>query len=167
MTRRTRPRAVKVPAGAHSVHIPRQRRGHSSAQPFVVVIPERPSLLREAAGFLGLWLWDNRRSLAPLALATVAAGVAAVLHLWAWWSGLVLAPVAAAPLVWLLIAQHRHPVPPSVLRWRLGLAVAAAAAVAWLALAAGFGPLAAPLPTVWLVLTAAGQVGWLIVRRKG
>lgn len=167
MTRRTRPRNVKVPAGAHSAHIPRQRRGRSSAQPFVVVIPQRPSLLGQIGRFLGLWLWDNRRSLAPLALAVVAVGVAAVLHLWAWWSGLVLAPVAAAPLVWLLIAQHRRPVPQSVLRWRLGLAVTAAAAVAWLALAAGFGPLVAPLPTIWLVLTVAAQVGWLIVRRRG
>ncbi|MGY4968475.1 hypothetical protein ACWGCC_04490 [Streptomyces nigrescens] len=166
MNRRTRPRAVKVPAGAASVRIPRQRRGRSSAQPFVVVIPERPSLLSQIGRFLGLWLWDHRRSLAPLALAVTAAGVAALLHVWAWWSGLVLAPVAAAPLVWLLIEQHRRPVPPSVLRWRLGLAVAAAAALAWLALAAGFGPLATPLPTIWLVLTVAAQVGWLILRRK-
>lgn len=164
MSSRTRTRrAVKVPAGATTVRIPRQR-GRRSGQPFIVVVPDRPSLSREALGWLGRLLWRHRRSLAPLALAVLALPLTAVLHVLAWWSGLLLAPLAAGPLIWLALMQRRRPATGSVLGWRVGLALLVTAATAWLALAAAFGPLAGPLELIWLLTLITGQSTWLIVR---
>ncbi|WP_342791166.1 hypothetical protein [Streptomyces montanus] len=159
-------RTQKEPAGATTVRIPRQR-GRRGADPFVVVVPERPSLLREMAAGLALIAWDHRRSLAPVALAVTALPLTAVLHWWAWWSGLILAPLALAPLGWLAFAILRRPAGRSVLFWRLGLGVGATSALTWLALAAAFGPAAGPLLTLWLIFTVAAQVAWLVIRRKG
>ncbi|GAT84506.1 membrane protein [Streptomyces sp. F-3] len=136
-------------------------------QPFVVVVPERPSLAWELFGYLVRLLWEHRGRLAPFALAVTALAVTAVLHWWAWWSGLILAPAAVAPLVWLLIVQRRRPVGRSVIWWRIGLTVLGTVGLVWLALAAAFGPLAGPLPVLWLLVTLAAQVGWLVVRRRG
>ncbi|MCX4665576.1 hypothetical protein OG453_02615 [Streptomyces sp. NBC_01381] len=159
---RSRTRTAKAPAGATTVRIPRQR----SSQPFIVVVPDRPSLSREALGFLGRLLWKNRRSLAPLALAVLALPGTAVLHALAWWSGLLLAPLAAGPLAWLLITQRRRPAADrGVLGWRIGLTLLATTATAWVALAAAFGPLAGPLELLWLLTLLAAQTAWLIVRR--
>jgi hypothetical protein len=166
VSNRTRTRAVKTAAGVHTVQIPRQR-GRRGAQPFVVVVPERPSLTREAFGFLGRLLWKHRRGIAPLTLALSALPVTALLHWWAWWSGLLLAPLAAAPLGWLAFALLRCPAGRSVLLWRIGLAAGATSALTWLSLAAGFGPTAGPLPVLWLLITLAVQTAWLVIRRKG
>ncbi|EFL33811.1 integral membrane protein [Streptomyces viridochromogenes DSM 40736] len=166
MSSRTRTRASKRAAGVHTVQIPRQR-GRRGAQPFVVVVPERPSLTREAFGFLARLLWKHRRAMAPLTLATVALPVTALLHWWAWWSGLLLAPLAVAPLTWLAFALLRRRAGRSVLLWRIGLATGGTSALAWLALAAGFGPTAGPLPVLWLLVTLAVQTAWLAIRRKG
>jgi hypothetical protein len=155
---------VKTAAGVHTVHIPRQR-GRRGAQPFVVVVPERPSLTREALGFLGRALWRSRRTLAPTALALIAVPLAAILHALAWWSGLLLAPLAIAPVLWFGFLQVRRPGRGSVIAWRAGLTLLATAALAWLALAAGFGPLAGPLELLWLLTWIAAQSAWLIVRR--
>ncbi|GAB2974162.1 hypothetical protein GCM10023080_043180 [Streptomyces pseudoechinosporeus] len=167
MTSRTRTRrAMKVPAGAATVRIPRQRGRRRSAQPFVVVVPERPSLTREALGFLGRLLWDHRRSLAPLIVAVLALVGTAVLHAYAWWSGLVLAPVAAGPLVWLALMQRRRPAADrAVWGWRIALALLGTTALGWAALAAGFGPLAGPLELIWLLTLIGAQISWFIVRR--
>ncbi len=163
MSSRTRTRrAVKVPAGATTVRIPRQR-GRRSGQPFIVVVPDRPSLSHEALGWLGRLLWRHRRGLAPLALAVLALPLTAVLHVLAWWSGLILAPLAAGPLIWLALMQRRRPATGSVLGWRVGLALLVTAATAWLALAAAFGPLAGPLELIWLLTLITGQSTWLIV----
>ncbi|MGW3416635.1 hypothetical protein [Streptomyces phaeochromogenes] len=165
MTSRTRPRrAVKVPAGATTVRIPRQR-GRRSAQPFVVVMPERPSLTREALSVVGGLLWHFRRALAPTGFAVLALAVTALLHTIAWWSGLILAPTAAAPLVWLLVMQRRRPTTGTTLAYRIALATLAASSLAWLALAAGFGPLAGALELWWLLTLLTAQTMWLIVRR--
>ncbi|WP_221348794.1 hypothetical protein [Streptomyces beigongshangae] len=165
MTSRTRPRrTVKVPAGATTVRIPRQR-GRRSAQPFVVVMPERPSLTRETLAAVGALLWHFRGALAPTGFAVLALVVSAVLHMIAWWSGLVLAPVAAGPLVWLLVMQRRRPAAGTALAWRIALAALAASSLAWLALAAGFGPLAGALEVWWLLMLLTAQTAWLIVRR--
>lgn len=107
MSSRTRSRGLKTAAGVHTVHIPRQRGRRS--QPFVVVVPEHPSLTREAFGFLGRTLWRFRTALAPTGLALLAWPLTAILHAIAWWSGLLLAPVAAAPLLWLSFMQRRRP----------------------------------------------------------
>ncbi|MFE9415497.1 hypothetical protein ACFYMX_07550 [Streptomyces griseofuscus] len=164
MSSRTRSRGIKTAAGIHTVHIPRSRGRRS--QPFVVVVPEHPSLTREALGFLGRLLWRFRAALAPTFLALLAWPLTALLHALAWWSGLLLAPVAAAPLLWLGIMQRRHPARTSVLAWRSGLTVLTTAALAWVALAAGFGPLAGPMPLIWLLAWLTAQTAWLIVRSR-
>jgi hypothetical protein len=130
----------------------------------VVVIPERPSLTREALGFLGRALWAGRHALAPTGLAVLALAVTAALHALAWWSALLLAPLAIAPPVWLGIVQRARPARASVLAWRIGLALVATLAGVWAALAAGFGPLAGPLPLVWLLGLILAQTAWLFVR---
>lgn len=160
MSSRTRTRGA---AGVHTVRIPRQRGRRSD--PFVVVVPERPSLTREALTALGGLLWRSRRALAPTGFALLAFVGAALLHAIAWWSGLLLAPLAAAPIGWLLVMHRRRPGTGSVLAWRAGLATLATVALAWLALAAGFGPLAGSLELVWLLALIAAQTAWLIVRR--
>jgi hypothetical protein len=153
---------VKTAAGVHTVRVPRQRGRRS--EPFVIVVPERPTLAREFAGFVGRMLWRFRHALAPTGAAVLAFAVAALLHLTAWWSGLVLAPAALAPALWVLVMQRRRPVSGSVLGWRTGLAVLATLAAAWVALAAGFGPLAGPLPLLWLLTWIAAQTTWFFVR---
>lgn len=168
MSSRTRSRrsSVKVPVGATTVRIPRQR-GRRSAQPFIVVVPDRPTLCREALGWVGRLLWTHRRALAPLALSVTALPLTAVLHALAWWSGLILAPLAAGPLGWLALMQRRRPAGDrGVLGWRIGLALLATAATAWLALAAAFGPLAGPLELLWLLTLIAAQSTWFIIRRS-
>lgn len=63
--------------------------------------------------------------------------------------------------------QRRHPASDrAVLGWRIGLALLGTTAVAWASLAAAFGPLAGPLPLLWLLITAAAQTTWLIVRHN-
>ncbi|CAM5380365.1 hypothetical protein [Streptomyces purpurascens] len=162
MSSRTRARSVKTAAGVHTVRIPRQRGRRSD--PFVIVVPERPSLTREALGFVGRGLWHFRRALAPTGLSVLAFLVAGLLHAIAWWSSLVIAPVAAVPVVWLLVMQRRRPARSAALGWRIGLVVLATAAAVWLALAAGFGPLNGTLALLWLLILIAAQTAWLIVR---
>lgn len=161
MSSRTRGRGA---AGVHTVRIPRQR-GRRGSDPFVVVVPERPSLTREALTALGGLLWRSRRALAPTGFAVLAFVTAALLHAIAWWSGLLLAPIATGPLVWLLVTQRRRSGTGSVLAWRIGVTALGSTALAWLALAAGFGPLAGPLELIWLLTLITAQTAWLIVRR--
>ncbi|MDT0388266.1 hypothetical protein [Streptomyces dubilierae] len=163
MSSRTRTRTVKTAAGIHTVLIPRQR-GRRGSDPFVIVVPERPSLTREALGFVGRSLWTFRRALAPTGLSVLAFLMAGLLHLIAWWSALVIAPVAAAPLGWVLVMQRRRPARAAALAWRIGLAALATLAAVWLALAAGFGPLAGPLALLWLLIWLTAQTAWLVVR---
>ncbi|MEV0254422.1 hypothetical protein AB0H82_09140 [Streptomyces sp. NPDC050732] len=166
MSSRTRTRrAVKVPAGATTIRIPRQRGRRRSGQPFIVVLPEQRSLTRELLGSLAGVVWAHRRPLAPTAIALVALPATALLHVLVWWSGLALAPLAVGPLVWLLITQRRRPATGSVLGWRIGLVLLASLAAGWAALAAAFGPLAGPLELVWLFTLIAAQTVWFIVRR--
>ncbi|MCL8014641.1 hypothetical protein [Streptomyces sp. AS02] len=160
MSSRTRSRGA---AGIHTVRIPHQRGRRS--QPFLIVVPDRPSLTREACGFLGRALWRFRRALAPTGFALLALVITSLLHVLGWWSGLVLAPMAVAPPVWLGIMQHRRPGHGSTLAWRIALAALATLAGAWAALAAGFGPLAGPLGLIWLLGLIVAQSAWLIVRR--
>ncbi|MDX3519872.1 hypothetical protein [Streptomyces scabiei] len=160
MSSRTRTRRA---AGVHTVSVPRQR-GRRAAQPFVIVVPERPSLTREALGFVGRMLWRFRVGLAPTGLSVLAFVSAGLLHLTAWWSSLVVAPLAAAPVAWVLVMQRRRPARGSTFGWRIGLTVLATAAAVWLALAAGFGPLAGPLPLLWLLIWITVQTAWFFVR---
>ncbi|MFJ6391503.1 hypothetical protein ACIQJT_28275 [Streptomyces sp. NPDC091972] len=159
MSSRTRTRA----AGVHTVRIPRQRGRRS--QPFLIVVPDRPSLTREVLGFLGRLLWTFRAALAPTALALLALVVTALLHVLGWWSGLVLAPLALAPAVWFAVLQHQRPGHGSTLAWRIALSALATLIGAWAALAAAFGPWTGPLGLIWLIALIVAQSAWLIVRR--
>ena len=161
MSSRTRTRVQKVPAGAQTIRIPKGRR----SEPVIVVVPERPSLTRQALMGLALIVWDHRRALAPTSLALLAVGVTTLLHLVAWWSGLVLAPAALAPLVWLAIVQRQRPAKGSSLAWRIALSVASTLAAGWMAAGAIFGPLTGPLELLWLLALIGTQTTWLIVRR--
>ncbi|MFE1309930.1 hypothetical protein [Streptomyces sp. NPDC058755] len=165
MSSRTRARGVKTTAGIHTVRIPRQR-GRRSHEPFIVVVPEQPSLTREAFGFLGRMLWRFRQALAPTGHAVLALAVASILHTIAWWSALLLAPVAVAPVLWLGFLQRRRPGRGGALRWRITAAVAATLAFGWMAFAAGFGPFAGPLEQIWLMGLIVAQAAWLFVRRS-
>ncbi|MER5882588.1 hypothetical protein ABT160_02045 [Streptomyces sp. NPDC001941] len=129
------------------------------------MIPERPSLLSEAALFVGRVLWGARRALVPTVLAVLALVLAAVLHTSAPWAGVPLGLLAAGPAAWLLLMQRARPGRATVLAWRIALATLATVAGAWLALAVVFGPLAGPLEVVWLLLWIVAQTAWLIVRR--
>ncbi|SEC64719.1 hypothetical protein [Streptomyces sp. PAN_FS17] len=161
MSSRTRTRGG---AAVHTVRIPRQR-GRRGSDPFVVVMPERPSLAHQALTGLALMLWDHRRALAPIGFAVLALVAGFLLHTIAWWSGLLLAPLAAGPLVWLWLMQCRRRGTGSVLAWRIGVTTLATSALVWLALAAGFGPLAGPLELIWLLTLITAQTAWLIIRR--
>lgn len=163
MSSRTRAHAVKTAAGIHTVHIP-GRRGRRS-QPLLIVVPEQPSLTREVAGWVGRLLWRSRRALAPTVLALLALAAAGVLHALAPWTGLVLAALTAAPAGWVPFMQRRRPATGTVLAWRIGLALLATLTGGWFAAAAGFGPLAGPLELLWLLVLAAAQSVWLVVRR--
>ncbi|MEU6534928.1 hypothetical protein [Streptomyces sp. NPDC047000] len=163
MSSRTRAHAVKTAAGIHTVHIP-GRRGHR-AQPFLIVVPEQPSLSREIAGWVGRLLWRSRRTLAPTVLALLALATAGILHALAPWTGAILAALAATPTVGVLVMQRRRPGTGTALAWRIGLALLATLTGAWFAAAAGFGPLAGPLEILWLLVLVAAQSIWLVVRR--
>ncbi|BCK69794.1 hypothetical protein Srufu_037470 [Streptomyces libani subsp. rufus] len=163
MSSRSRTRSAKA-AGVTTVRLPRQR-GRRAADPFVIVVPERPSLTRQAMTGLALILWNHRRALAPTGAALLAFLLTALLHALAWWSGLVLAPLAVAPVLWLGFVHFRRPAQGSSALWRIALALLATVAFAWVALAAWFGPLAGPLELVWLLTWIVAQAAWLIVRR--
>ncbi|MFJ3771115.1 hypothetical protein ACIPX0_05405 [Streptomyces sp. NPDC090075] len=163
MSSRTRARGRRA-ASVTSINIPRQRGRRS--QPFIVVVPEHPSLTREALGFAGRLLWKSRSALAPTALALLALAVTAILHALSWWYGLVFLPVALAPGAWLGIMHVRRPRTGSTLYWRITAAAAVTLAVVWLLLAAVFGPFAGPLEGIWLAGWILAQAAWLIVRRS-
>ncbi|WP_421109726.1 hypothetical protein [Streptomyces sp. NEAU-S77] len=165
MSSRTRARTVKTAAGVTTVRIPRQR-GRRSHDPFVVVVPERPTLTRLALDATALWLWKHRRALAPLALGVLALPITALLHVMAPWSALLLAPAAVGPGLWLAIVHRRRPAADkTVWGWRTATALLGVSGLAWAASAVGSGPLAGPLELWWLLNLIAAQTAWLIVRR--
>ncbi|MGW2228168.1 hypothetical protein [Streptomyces formicae] len=164
MSSRTRTRTSKTSTGVHAIRIPRGR--GRRGQPFIVVIPERPTLTRQALGMVGGALWKARTSLAPTALAVLAFVLAAVLHVLAWWSCFLPAAAAVAAVAWLVIAQRRDPATGSDLAWRIGLTVTLGpVAAVWMTAAVAFGPLAGPLELLWLLALIGTQSVWLVVRR--
>ncbi|MFB8077844.1 hypothetical protein [Streptomyces sp. NPDC056013] len=166
MSSRSRSRAVKVPPGATTVRIPRQR-GSQPGAPVVVLIPEqRPSLTSRAAWAAGRWAWRHRAAWAPSAAAVGAFAVTAAVHVIAPWMVWVLAAATLAPVAGLWWCRRHRPevfAQPARLATLAGLATAA---FAWAAATVHFGPLTALLAWVWLLLTVAVQVFWLVVRRS-
>ncbi|GHG82781.1 hypothetical protein [Streptomyces griseocarneus] len=161
----SRTRSHKVRAGSSTVRIPRQSRWRRSSTPFVVVVPERPPLSLELLAWFARLLWRHRIRLAPLALATAAWPLTALLHALAWWSGLLFAVAAVLPLGWMVHVNAHRPAGQSASRWRLMSAAVITAAMGWLALAASFGPTTDPLPLTWLLITITTQTGWSVLRR--
>ncbi|MFJ2906273.1 hypothetical protein [Streptomyces sp. NPDC087212] len=161
---RSRARAGALKAAGRDVPVivlPRQRGRRRTGEPVVVVVAEPPSLTRQAVGLL----WRFRRPLVPAGVAGLALAGTGVLHVAAPWAVLPLTIAAAAPTVWLAVVQRLHPVSGRALALRAGRGAAVTAALAWSALAVGFGPLAGPLGLVWLLLLLAAQTTWLIVDR--
>ncbi|MFH8787563.1 hypothetical protein [Streptomyces roseoverticillatus] len=163
MSRRTR--ASTPSARVTTVHIPQQR-GRRQDAPFVVVVPERPSLLARAAAAVGWWLWRTRRSWVPTGAAVLLLPFTGVVHLMAPHAGSVLAVVAALPVLWLAAASRKRPAPgKSVLRWRVTITAVITALTGWTALAVFYGPFAGPLPWLWLLVAGAAQGAWSLLRR--
>ncbi|MFD7571374.1 hypothetical protein ACFV6U_12760 [Streptomyces sp. NPDC059810] len=167
MSHRSRSRAVKVPPGATTVRIPRQR-GSRPAAPVVVLIPEqRPSLTSRAAWAAGRWAWRHRAAWAPSAAAIGIYAVTTAVHLIAPWMVWVLAVATFAPAAGLWWVRRSRPETFGEHFARLiSLAVLATAALGWAAATVHFGPLTGPLVWVWLLLATAAQVFWLVVRRS-
>lgn len=163
MSSRTRTRTPKASAGVHTVRIP-GRRGRRS-QPLLIVVPERPSLIRQAFAGLAGAAWVHRRALAPTVLAVLAFVLAAVLHVLAWWSCFLPAAAVVAPLAWLVILQRGNPVTGSDLAWRIGATSVAALAALWMTAAVTFGPVAGPLELLWLLALIGVQTAWIVVRK--
>jgi S-DNA-T family DNA segregation ATPase FtsK/SpoIIIE len=108
--------------------------------------------------------WRYRSELAPLYAALLLLVVGLVAHTWlpGWWPIITATGLAAAAIVGLL-------------GYRLGLdrqaerayaVTTTAAATAWLAAAAWFGPVRRPLLLTWLAGTLAGGVPWWWHRRR-
>jgi hypothetical protein len=159
----SRTRTSKRAAGVRTINIPRQR-GRGSDQ-FIVVVPQRQTMTRRAAGHVGAAVWEHRQALAPAALALTALALATLLHFLAWWAGFAFVVAALAAPVCLTVVQRRRPALGSALGWRLGLSAASSFTSGWMAAATLFGPLAGPLGVLWLLALIGAQTAWLIVRR--
>jgi hypothetical protein len=133
--------------------------------PYVVVVPERPSLTHEAAATLLRWLWRSRAALAPTGTAVGAFLLGVLLHLLAPWAVYLLAPLAAVPLVWLLVAHRARPAHGPALAWRTVLVVLAVSTLAQLAAVVAQGPLADGLGVWWLLNLLVAQTVWPVLRR--
>ncbi|MCI3930196.1 hypothetical protein [Streptomyces sp. AN091965] len=160
----SRTRTRKTSSGVHTVRIPRGR--GRRGQPFVVIVPERPTLTLEALGVAACgYLWRARTSLYPTVLAVLGFVLAAVLHVLAWWSCFLPGAGVVAPLAWLAVAQRSDPAAGAELALRAALASALTLAALWLTAAMAFGPTTGPLELIWLLALIGAQAIWLIIRR--
>ncbi|MFF7810835.1 hypothetical protein ACFZCF_02760 [Streptomyces sp. NPDC007945] len=167
MARRSRSRTVQVPPGATTVRIPTQRGAKGAPPVFVVVSESRPSLSSRLARALGGWAWRHRAAWAPTGYAVLGYVLTAVVHLIAPWMVYILAPAAFVPPLALYGIQAKD---PDRIKERPGRFLTAAAlaalAIGWTAVTVHYGPLTVPLAWVWVGLTVAVQVFWLVVRRS-
>lgn len=166
MSSRTRPRArtVKVPAGASTVRIPRQRGRRQ--QSFVVVVPERPALSSQALRTVGRLLWRHRLALLPTGLAVLSLVVTAILHTVAPWAGVLVGVAGLLPLVVLLTPPLYRRFAGGVRAWQWAAASLAAVVGLWGALAILFGPLAGPLEILWFLGLLAAYALRAAIRRS-
>ncbi|QIB44878.1 hypothetical protein [Streptomyces aureoverticillatus] len=166
MSSRTRPRArtVKVPAGATTVRIPRQRGRRQ--QSFLLVVPERPTLSSQALRTAGRLLWRHRLALLPTGLAVLSLIVTAVLHALAPWASVLVATVGLLPLIMLLTpSPYRRRLADENRAWKWGAAAVAAVVGLWSGLAILLGPLAGPLEVLWFLGLLAAHGLWFALRR--
>ncbi|MER7348860.1 hypothetical protein ABT390_26025 [Streptomyces aurantiacus] len=165
MSSRTRPRArtMKVPVGATTVRIPRQRGRRQ--QSFVLVVPERPSLTGRALATTGRLLWHHRLALLPTGSALLLLVLTAVLHVLAPWAGLLVAAVGLLPLIALLIPPLYRRLVGGDRVWKWGAAAVVAVVGLWSGLAILFGPLAGPLEVLWFLGLLAAHGLWFALRR--
>jgi S-DNA-T family DNA segregation ATPase FtsK/SpoIIIE len=110
------------------------------------------------------WAWRYRSELAPLGIAVLMASFGRYAHaaLPQWWPVILTCSGAAA---WLLAAFGAKLGIPARLE-RLYMAVTVLASGTWVALAAAFGPRAAPLPQVLGIGGAVLAVPWWANRRR-
>ncbi|MFH8793295.1 hypothetical protein [Streptomyces sp. NPDC017941] len=165
MSSRTRPRArtVKVPAGATTVRIPRQRGRRQ--QSFVLVVPERPTLTSQAVRTLGRLLWHHRLALLPTGLAVLALTVAAILHVTASWAGYLLLAAGLLPVLALLVPPLARRFAGGVRAWQWTAALLTALMGVWGSLAILLGPLAGPLEIFWFLGLLAAYALRPVLRR--
>ncbi|MCW5254283.1 hypothetical protein [Streptomyces sp. SHP 1-2] len=164
--RSSRLRAVRVPQGATTVRIPRQR-GGSNVPPVFVVVSERPSLSSRIARTVGGWAWHHRAVWAPTAYAVLVYVLAAVVHVTAPWMVFVLSLATPIPLLAWWWTKTKHPERTGEYPGRLlTAAVLTALATAWAAAAVRYGPLVSAVAGAWAVLALVVQVFWLVVRRS-
>lgn len=155
---------MKVPAGATTVRIPRQRGRRQ--QSFVLVVPERPTLTSQALRTAGRLLWRHRAALLPAGLAVLALIATAVLHALAPWAGLLVAVVGLLPLIVLLSPPlSRRWSKGGVRVWQWSAAAIAAGVGLWAAAAILLGPLAGPLEILWFLGLLAAYALRAAVRR--
>ncbi|MFF9896155.1 hypothetical protein [Streptomyces longispororuber] len=165
MSSRTRPQArtVKVPAGATTVRIPRQRGRRQ--QSFVLVVPERPTLTSQALRTVGRLLWHHRLALLPTGLALLCLLVAAILHVTAPWAGYLLLAAGLLPVLALLAPPLARRLTSGVRAWQWAAASLAALMGLWGALAVLLGPLAGPLEVLWFLGLLAAYGLRAVLRR--
>jgi S-DNA-T family DNA segregation ATPase FtsK/SpoIIIE len=108
--------------------------------------------------------WRYRSELAPLYAGLLLLAVGVVLHTWlpGWWSIVAGTGLAAAAIVGLLGYRLGLNRPAE----RLYAVTATAAATAWLAAAAWWGPIRGPLLLTWAAGLVAGGVPWWWHRRR-
>ncbi|WP_405658208.1 hypothetical protein [Streptomyces sp. RK9] len=155
---------MKVPAGATTVRIPRQRGRRQ--QSFLLVVPERPTLSSQALRTVGRLLWHHRMALLPTGLAVLSLIATAVLHALAPWASVLVATVGLLPLILLLTpSPYRGRLADENRAWKWGAASVAAVVGLWAGLAILLGPLAGPLEVLWFLGLLAVNGLWFTVRR--
>ncbi|MFC5719857.1 hypothetical protein ACFP1Z_06650 [Streptomyces gamaensis] len=139
-----------------TVRIPQQPRSwRRQPTPVVVVVPEQLTWRQRAAYAIGHAAWRRRRAFLPTAATLACFTATAVAHLLAPWLWIPLALVTAAALVQLAWAPVRE---PGIRTRRYGLVAMTLTAGTCATASVAFGPTAAPLPLLWLLLALAAHI---------
>jgi FtsK/SpoIIIE family len=142
----------------------RARRMHRYGLQPVMVINSTDQLPDTIVVLIFWWAWRYRSELAPLFLATATAFLAWMLHLThpQWWPAILAVAVLAG--CGLAVTGHRFGLPASI--DCLYAAVVVTATGGWFAAATAMGPLAGPLPHLWVIGGLSLAVPWWAHRRR-
>ncbi|MFL6146882.1 MAG: FtsK/SpoIIIE domain-containing protein [Pseudonocardiaceae bacterium] len=140
------------------------RRMHRYGLQPVMVINSTDQLPDTIVVLIFWWAWRYRSELAPLFLATATAFLAWMLHLThpQWWPAILAVAVLAG--CGLAVTGHRFGLPASI--DCLYAAVVVTATGGWFAAATAMGPLAGPLPHLWVIGGLSLAVPWWAHRRR-
>lgn len=140
------------------------RRMHRYGLQPVMVINSTDQLPDTIVVLIFWWAWRYRSELAPLFLATATAFLAWMLHLThpQWWPAILAVAVLAG--CGLAVTGHRFGLPASI--DCLYAAVVVTATGGWFAAATAMGPLAGPLPHLWVIGGLILAVPWWAHRRR-